>query len=76
MRWILTTHFTHLFDFRALVAQTNGNKKALKLIMQLANQSLGIILYEKLVANYVEMNLVVKQSWYVSLILFIPNIYH
>ena len=44
--------------------------------MQLANQSLGIILYEKLVANYVEMNLVVKQSWYVSLILFIPNIYH
>jgi len=45
--------------------------------MQLANQSLGIILYEKLVENYIEMNLVVKQSWYeVCLFVLYPQFYN
>eukprot|EP01087_Luapelamoeba_hula_P011988 TRINITY_DN3335_c0_g1_i1.p1 TRINITY_DN3335_c0_g1~~TRINITY_DN3335_c0_g1_i1.p1 ORF type:complete len:866 (-),score=135.46 TRINITY_DN3335_c0_g1_i1:127-2724(-) len=57
--------------YSTLMKETKNDAKFVSLIMQLANQNLGIVVYEKLVKHFWEMGLVVKQSWqhYLDIIL-------
>jgi len=49
---------------RILYDGLDGNEKLINLVMSLANQNLGIFMYEKLVRHYTQIGMIVKQSWH------------
>jgi len=67
-----------LHAYNKLLEAANGEKQFVELVMELANQNLGIFLYEKLVKTYTEMGMIVKQSWqhYVDITFFKRRVFH
>lgn len=53
-----------LIAYRILHDGLAGNDKLVNLVMSLANQNLGIFMYEKLVKHYTQIGMIVKQSWH------------
>ncbi|ELR23499.1 uncharacterized protein ACA1_071200 [Acanthamoeba castellanii str. Neff] len=50
--------------YNMLLEATNHNEMLTQKLMEVANQNLGILLYEDLVNHYSESGFLVKQTWY------------